>query len=129
MDVDQAKLLWTPEIALRSKPQVLQEDWEAPDIEGALMKLHKRDPSPIFANTNMWTTLKPNASTLLPHDSTLFYQANSSPPIPTLEAINDALAKNDPHIRVGVHWVCRIGDAIIKCGARPNIVEVSKSCP
>jgi hypothetical protein len=113
-------LLWTPEIAIRSKLQVLQEDWGVPDEAAGRSKRWERftAPAPPFKE---WTTLKPR-------DITLFYQAPSAPPLPSLEEILGTTAENCLNSKYGLHKVCKFGDAVIKVASNPNVLEVSKLC-
>jgi hypothetical protein len=119
MDVDQPKPLWSHEIALRSKEQVILEDWKAPDQHAAWLIRQKRDESPAPADLKTWTTLRTNTVTL-------FYQAHSSPPIPSMEEINDATARNPLHGKLNLHNVCKIGDTVVKWCASPGVIEVSQ---
>ncbi|EAT77649.1 hypothetical protein SNOG_15106 [Parastagonospora nodorum SN15] len=96
MDTERPPLLWTPEIALRSKQQVVEEDWKAPDQEAAWLKSHERRSAPAPANLKEWTTLKS-------HDVTLLYQARSTPPIPSLEEILGTTEKNCLNTKIGLH--------------------------
>jgi hypothetical protein len=113
--------LWTPEVALRSKEQVIHEDWKAPDMNTAWLKKAERHSAPAPANIETWTTLNS-------HALTIFYQAHSSPPIPSMKDIDDTPAKNRLHTNIGLHLVCKIGDTVVKYSASPNVVEVSKPC-
>ncbi|KAH7381421.1 hypothetical protein DE146DRAFT_681914 [Phaeosphaeria sp. MPI-PUGE-AT-0046c] len=90
---EQRTPMWSPEIALRSKKQVLLEDYKVPDSQAASLVSHKRQEGPFTANP---TTFKP-------HDVTIFYQARSSPPIPSYEEIVKASAKNPLHADNGLH--------------------------
>jgi hypothetical protein len=121
MDAEQPALLWTPEIALRSKGQVIQEDWKAADDHTAWLKKYERRLAPAPADLKTWTTLKS-------HTLTIFYQARSSPPIPSMKEIHDTSAENRLHTNIGLHTVCKIGDTVVKCSASPNVIEVSQSC-
>ncbi|KAH3960480.1 hypothetical protein HBI68_195730 [Parastagonospora nodorum] len=120
MDTERPPLLWTPEIALRSKQQVVEEDWKAPDQEAAWLKSHERRSAPAPANLKEWTTLKS-------HDVTLLYQARSTPPIPSLEEILGTTEKNCLNTKIGLHKVCRIGDTVVKCSTSPDVVEEAEN--
>lgn len=119
MDVDPPKSLWTPDMALRSKAQVLLEEWKTLDIEKAWLNREERFDSPAPADLKTWTTLTPRALTL-------FYQAHSSPPLPSMKEIRDATAKNHLHAKTGGHNVCKMGGTVIKYGYYPSVIEVSK---
>jgi len=113
-------LLWTPEIAIRSKQQVLQEDWGVLTRDAVFAKILECDEAP-EPPVKEWTTLKPR-------DITLFYQTRSAPPIPSLEEILGTTAENCLHSKISLHRVCKLGDAVIKCASNPNVLEVSKLC-
>jgi hypothetical protein len=81
MDADPPALLWTHKIAIRSKAEVLKEDWKADDVETGSNKRYERYATPAPADVTTWTTLKARALTL-------FYQAPSSPPIPSMKEIH-----------------------------------------
>jgi hypothetical protein len=121
MDAERPNLLWTPELALRSKEQVLLEDWKAPNKSAASLKQMEILTSPTPADLTTWTTLKPNPAVVL------FYQAHLSPPIPSMEEIDEATAKSSLHKDLHLHNVCRIRDTVIKCSASPDIIEVSRA--
>jgi hypothetical protein len=116
MDAEQPALLWTPEIALRSKEQVIQEDWKVPDAQTASLKQHGRNAAP--ANAKTWTTLKS-------HTLTLFYQAPSSPPIPSFEEMEDIITKSRRLGNRSSHAVYKLGDAVVKFSGSPGVIEVS----
>ncbi|KAH4106508.1 hypothetical protein HBH69_036640 [Parastagonospora nodorum] len=121
MDAERPNLLWTPELALRSKEQVLLEDWKAPNKSAASLKQMEILTSPAPADLTTWTTLKPNPAVVL------FYQAHLSPPIPSMEEIDEATAKSSLHKDLHLHNVCRIGDTVIKCSASPDIIEEAEN--
>jgi len=119
MDTDQSTLLWSPEIALRSKKQVLLEDWGTSDQNEAEMKRSNTHLTPVPA-FETWTTFKP---TFKPHGLTVFYHAHSSPPIPSTAEIYDANEKDSIRGKLGNHAVCRLGDAVVKYSCDPNVLS------
>jgi hypothetical protein len=122
MDVDPPQPLWTPDMALRSKNQVLLEEWKTLDISKAWQNTRECHFAPAPSDLKTWTTLTPRALTL-------FYQAQSSPPLPSMKEIRDATAKDPLHAINGGHNVCRMGGTVIKYGYYPSVMEVSKFCP
>jgi hypothetical protein len=119
--------LWSPETAARSKAEVWKEDWKADNWEEASKKRMDRHGAPA-PDAQTWTTLKPHTVSK-PHVYTLYYQAPSSPPIPSRKERDDAEAKNNLGTNINLHAICRLGDTVIKWSASPNVVEVSKPCP
>jgi hypothetical protein len=112
--------LWSPEIAARSKAEVLREDWKVSNVAEGSRKRFNRGKMPT-PDPETWTTFKKN-------EVTLFYQAPSSPPIPSLKEIDEAHAKNRLNTRVQLHEACRMGNTLVKYSGNPNVLEVSKSC-
>jgi hypothetical protein len=108
-------------MAFRSKAQVLLEEWKTLDIDEAWHNLDERLNAPAPADLKTWTTLTPRALTL-------FYQAHSCPPLPSMKEIRDATAKYRLHGKTGGHNVCKMGGTVIKYGYYPSPVEVSKLC-
>ncbi|KAF1913447.1 hypothetical protein BDU57DRAFT_501901 [Ampelomyces quisqualis] len=91
MDSKQTNLIWSPEIALRTKEQVLIEDWSTTDNLDGFKIQRKRITAPL-PSLETWTTFKPAAEL---NGVTIFYQQPSCPPLPTRQEFID-VATNDP---------------------------------
>jgi hypothetical protein len=118
MNANQPELLWTPEIARRTKAQVLQEEWGVPDVYSVYEKraeLGFRPLPPLEAYTKLRS-----------RPLSLFYQAPSCPPIPSMEEIRNVTPNNCLHANNGNHLVSRLGATVVKHGCSASILEVSK---
>ncbi|KAF1911778.1 hypothetical protein BDU57DRAFT_533186 [Ampelomyces quisqualis] len=119
MDINQPELLWTPEIARRTKAQVVLEEWKAPDVDTAFenkQEFQSRSPP---AN-EIWTTLRSRPLSL-------YYQARSCPPIPFLNEIRNVTSNNRLEEKNSGHGVCKMGGTVIKFGCAANIVEEAEN--
>jgi hypothetical protein len=101
-------------MALRSKEQVLLEEFNTTDFWQASKKHGTWMEEPGPADLKTWTTLK------------LPYQARLSPPIPSMKDIRQATASDALHYINGGHSVCRMGGTVIKYSYHDGVVEVSK---
>ncbi|EAT82175.1 hypothetical protein HBH56_106870 [Parastagonospora nodorum] len=119
MNTNQPELLWTPEIARRTKAQVLQEEWGVPDVYSVYEKraeLYDRPLPPLEA----WTKLRSRPLSL-------FYQAPSCPPIPSMEEIRNVTPDNSLHANNGNHLVSKLGATVVKHGCSASILEEAEN--
>ncbi|KAH7110125.1 hypothetical protein B0J11DRAFT_599679 [Dendryphion nanum] len=91
-------------MALRSKAQILMEEWGTLDLDRIEQVIFERLEAPA-PPTETWTTLK------------LPYQAPSCPPLPSWAQIVDATAKHSLHARNGLHPEAE------------NILFLAEKCP
>ncbi|KAF1920709.1 hypothetical protein BDU57DRAFT_487756 [Ampelomyces quisqualis] len=101
MDTDPSELLWSPEIALRSKEQVMLEDWKVDNPHTGFQIRCNRGNQATPADQETWNTLKP--PTLKPDGVKIYYQTPSSPPILSFQQLKDATEKDSLHRDMGLH--------------------------
>ena len=118
MNETQRKPLWTPEIARRTKAQVLQEEWGTTDDREQSERRFNIDKS-ADSSLETWTTLRSRPLSL-------FYQAPSCPPIPFMKEIRHVTPDNRLHEPMGNHLVSKLGATVVKWGYSSEIVEVSR---
>jgi hypothetical protein len=118
MDADRPELLWTPEIARRTKAQVLMEEWKALDLN-TVYENREESESRSCPPPNTWTTFRGRPLSL-------FYQARSCPPLPSMKELRNVTPNDRLHANTSAHSVCRLGASVIKFSYHANVLEVSK---